>query len=822
MKFGPIRQIFRPLFGLEHRETTVRFLYAILFSALLIDVTVIVLSLFGGVSLSESTFLVLIVLLIFPAGLLLLVRRGHVNLAAVALVVLGWVGITWQAWRADGVYDTTIYVYIFIVFIAALLTNWQMSIAFSILSIVAIWFFAITETRGLRVLNLNSPLNVARDLTAIFIAVFFLIYLVIGAMRSSFNAIRKGEEKFRRIFHLSPVAIAIASLEEGRLLDANKAFWKLMGLDPESAIGKTTVELGFWRDDSERVEFVSALKAQTSIHNPAYKFNTGSGETRVALAFYELIDFENEPAVLTMLHDITEQKNAQLALQASEQKYRNFVERSVEGIWYLTFDPPIPTGLPAEEQVRLIYARGHISECNDTLAHMYGYGSRAELLGTNVLALSADEELNEINFQATLTLVKEGYRSSNRETVERTRAGKPVYFLNSAVGLIEDGNLLGLWGTQLDITALKNTEEALRRSEARTRALLDAVPDMIFELQQDGTILQVISSATHPSLRMSELFIGKSVREVFPSVADQMMFAIERVLKSGSLHAFEYPLLQGTENRTFEARVTYLSSGTVLAIIRDVSIQKWIQGEREDLITELERKNAELERFTYTVSHDLKSPLITIKGFLGFLREDAKAGNLKRLDDDMQRISAAADKMQHLLNDLLELSRIGRLVNESEFIDFGKLVAEVLELLHGRIHAGGIRVDVGENLPAVYGDRPRLFEVLQNLVDNAAKFMGDQPDPCIEIGQEGMPGNGAITLFVRDNGIGIDPRFKHRIFGLFDKLDPRTDGTGIGLALAKRIIEFHGGRIWVESELGKGATFYFTLPQDAHSNLNAG
>ncbi|RPI91834.1 MAG: PAS domain S-box protein [Chloroflexi bacterium] len=820
MKFGPIRQLFRPLFGLERRETTARFLYTILVCALIIDVGMIVFRMLEGELFSAIALRVLIGLLVAIAVLLLMVRRGYVKLAAFSLVVVGWMGITYQAWRADGVYDTTIYVYIFIVFIAALLTNWQTSITFSILSIAAIWFFAITEMKGLRVLNLNPPLNVARDLTAIFLAVFFLIYLVIGTIRRSMDTIREGEEKFRKIFHVSPVAIGIVSLEEGRLIDANEAYWRLLGLDPNSAIGKTTVDLGLWSSDSERAEFVEELKVHKSLHKSADKLRSQSGEERITLAFYELIDFEKEPAVLAMFYDITEQKQTQVALQASEQKYRNFVEQSMEGIWFLAFDRPIPISLPVEEQVELIYKRGYISECNDTLAHMYGYNSSKELLGAHVLNLTADAELNETNYQAMLRLVKEGYRSGSRETEERTRAGKTVYFLNSAVGVIADDTLIGLWGTQLDITALKNTEDALRRSEARTRALLDAVPDMIFELRQDGTILQLIASATHPSLRVSERFVGKSIREIFPSVADQMIFAIERALRSEHIHAFEYSLMQGDENRTFEARVTYLSTDTVLAIIRDVSVQKWIQGEREDLITELERKNAELERFTYTVSHDLKSPLITIKGFLGFLSQDAKTGNLKRLDIDLQRISDAADKMQRLLNDLLELSRIGRLMNEPESVDFNKLIAEVLELLHGRIHGGTvpIRVSVAGNLPNVYGDRPRLFEVMQNLVDNAAKFMGDQPDPCIEVGHQGMTADGLSILFVRDNGIGIDPKFKDRIFGLFDKLDPRTDGTGIGLSLAKRIIEFHGGRIWVESEPGQGATFYFTLPQAKTQN----
>jgi signal transduction histidine kinase len=245
--------------------------------------------------------------------------------------------------------------------------------------------------------------------------------------------------------------------------------------------------------------------------------------------------------------------------------------------------------------------------------------------------------------------------------------------------------------------------------------------------------------------------------------------------------------------------------------VRDVSLSKWAESERERLIDELEFKNAELERFTYTVSHDLKSPLITIKGFLGFVREDTEQGNMQRLHSDIQRISDATDKMQNLLNDLLELSRIGRLNNQPETIEMNVLLRDVIEILHGRIHAGNITMQVQENLPHVFGDRQRIFEVFQNLVDNAAKFMGAQPNPCITIGVEGER-DGKPIFMVRDNGIGIAAAYREKIFGLFDKLDSQSEGTGIGLALVKRIVELHDGRIWVESEPGKGATFYLTLP----------
>ena len=238
-----------------------------------------------------------------------------------------------------------------------------------------------------------------------------------------------------------------------------------------------------------------------------------------------------------------------------------------------------------------------------------------------------------------------------------------------------------------------------------------------------------------------------------------------------------------------------------------------IEREREALIDELKIKNDELERFTYTVSHDLKAPLITIRGFLGYLAEDVMEGDAERMRADMTRIVDATDKMQTLLNELLELSRIGRMMNPRELVPFADIAQEALDLVRGSIEARGVRVNLGPNLPAVYGDRPRLVEVVQNLVDNACKFMGEQPEPRIDIGQNSADEDGQPVFYVRDNGIGIEPQYQERIFELFHKLDAHTEGTGVGLALVKRIVEVHGGRIRVESEgIGKGTSFYFTLP----------
>lgn len=248
-----------------------------------------------------------------------------------------------------------------------------------------------------------------------------------------------------------------------------------------------------------------------------------------------------------------------------------------------------------------------------------------------------------------------------------------------------------------------------------------------------------------------------------------------------------------------------------IASITDLTAIKKAEAEREKLIAELTAINAELERFTYTVSHDLRSPLVTIKGFLGYLEKDALQGNMESFRKDMQRVSSATDRMDELLKELLELSRIGRLVNKPAEVPFETLVNEALEIVHGALEARRAAVEVHPNLPTVFVDKPRLVEVLQNLVDNAVKYMGDQKFPLIEIGMAGHDETDNPVFFVRDNGIGIPAKYHERIFRLFDKLDAKSESTGVGLAIVKRIIEFHAGKIWVESEVGKGSTFYFTL-----------
>ncbi len=233
----------------------------------------------------------------------------------------------------------------------------------------------------------------------------------------------------------------------------------------------------------------------------------------------------------------------------------------------------------------------------------------------------------------------------------------------------------------------------------------------------------------------------------------------------------------------------------------------------QGLVGELEAKNAELERFAYTVSHDLKSPLITIGGMLGLLEKEAAAGNADRVGHYAERVRTASRHMSRLLDELLELSRIGRVVNPTEEVRLEEVAVEAGTLLAESLDERGVELEISPGLPVVRGDRTRVLEVFQNLLDNAVRFLGDPPAPRIEIGTREQ--GGETVCYVRDNGIGVEPRYHDRIFELFERLDPGTEGTGIGLALVKRIVEFHGGRIWVESEgLGHGSTFCFVLPAE--------
>lgn len=233
----------------------------------------------------------------------------------------------------------------------------------------------------------------------------------------------------------------------------------------------------------------------------------------------------------------------------------------------------------------------------------------------------------------------------------------------------------------------------------------------------------------------------------------------------------------------------------------------------EALLAELTAKNAELESFVYTVSHDLKTPIVTIEGFIGALREDFSENISSVGEQYMNHMSNATRKMELLINELLNYSRIGRIEETKTEFSMNLAVQEAIEILQPQILTLGITVNVQADLPTVYADRKRIEQAMYNILSNAVKYIGqNNPNPRIDIGCREQ--NSEKIFWVQDNGIGIDQKYFEKIFQLFERLPPAklaAEGTGIGLAIVKRIIEHHGGRIWLTSDLDKGSTFYFTL-----------
>ncbi len=265
----------------------------------------------------------------------------------------------------------------------------------------------------------------------------------------------------------------------------------------------------------------------------------------------------------------------------------------------------------------------------------------------------------------------------------------------------------------------------------------------------------------------------------------------------------------------------------VTAAIRDVTDRKEIEREIQDLnmvlqrrATELEVANRELEAFSYSVSHDLRAPLRTIDGFSQALLEDYRDQLPSDAQNFLERVRNAAQRMAKLIDDLLELSRISRIPVERKSIDVSALAQSIAEELQQAEPARRVRFVIQPKLEA-HGDSQLLRIAMQNLMNNAWKFTSKLGEARIEIGKSSA--DGAPAFFVRDNGAGFDISYANKLFGAFQRLHAVTEfpGTGIGLATVQRIVHKHGGRVWAESVVDQGATFYFTLqPQEAPWRTN--
>ena len=350
----------------------------------------------------------------------------------------------------------------------------------------------------------------------------------------------------------------------------------------------------------------------------------------------------------------------------------------------------------------------------------------------------------------------------------------------------------------------KRMEEALRESETERKRVGEELKKSrasfysIVEKSVDGVIV-----------------VDREGMVRFTNPALAAMFGRTREELSGEL--FGFPVMSGESTE-----IDIIRRGGKTGVGEMYVVETEWEGERAYLITirdisehkqmeqELEAKNREMERFTYTVSHDLRSPLDTIRGFVDLVQEDLKQNELEEAAKDLQDIDKAARKMEKLLSDTLELSRIGRIANPPEDVPFGEIVKDALEQTAAPIKSSGVEISVAEDFPTVHVDQMRIAEVLVNLIGNSIKYAGEQPTPKVEISYR--VDREETVFFVKDNGIGIEKSEHEKVFELFYQVDQSGGGFGAGLAIVKRIIEVHNGRIWIESGRGKGCTVCFILP----------
>jgi PAS domain S-box-containing protein len=635
-------------------------------------------------------------------------------------------------------------------------------------------------------LMVTAPDGKERHYEYIFTPVFNppgVVQVVVGTSRETTER-RKTEERFQLVVEAAPNAMIMVSAD-GSICLVNGQTEKLFGYDRGELLGRNVAMLIPERFGSNH----RGLLGKFFTEPPERAGRAGrelSGVRRdgrevpleIALSSVNSADGE---FVLASIVDITERKKAvehSLLLTAVIEGAKDY------GIFML--DP-----------------NGHVLTWNEGAARLKGY-SEAEIVGQHFSrfyppeAIKSGHPENELRIARALGKYEdEGWRVRG----DGTRFWATV--LITAVH-DKDGKLRGFSKLTRDTTERKRTEERFQR-------VVEAAPSAMIMVGADG-LMTLVNNQT-------EKLFGYHRTELLGQNIEMLIPARFRANHGGQLATFfAAPVVRamGAGRDLFGVRkdgrevpieiglspIVTAHGQFVLASVIDITERKRYEGE-------LQSKSAEMERFTYTVSHDLKSPLITIKSYISMIDQELEGGNTDLIRADLQRVSKAADRMKILLDEVLALSRVGRVENTRQTVTLASLVEEALELNAGRIQQGNVRVEVAPDLPSVTVDRARIVEVLQNLIDNATKFMGDQAAPEISIGTSN--GGAETRFFVKDNGVGLEPKYHQRIFGLFDKLNPKSEGSGAGLAIVKRIIELHGGRIWVESAGSGGSTFWFTL-----------
>lgn len=623
--------------------------------------------------------------------------------------------------------------------------------------------------------------------------------------------VQHSEQRFQDIFDHAPIGMALTALD-GRLFEVNEALCELLRYSRSELLERSFGEIAD-PGESEAVPFARLLAGEANAFRTELRFRRKDGKPVWVLLSASLQrDMAGRPLhALAQIVDIGAIKAARDALAESEGRLKRVLEGSNDGFW----DRHIPSG---------------VSTFSARWAAMLGYSIdeiRPEVSSWENLVHPDDLPLCRRLLDQHLRGQRDRYEAVYRM---RHRGGHWVWILARGKAYEWDaaGRPVRMAGTHTDVTVRQLTMEALRMREQTLKAVLEALPIGIWIAGADGRITSANAAAMAmaPGVRYrairhggesdegwGEGSWGEGGRTVTPHEW-ALAHAIEMRDKVGE-RLVEIEFADGSQRTVLNSGLPILDEHGVplgaVAVNQDMT--RWLQLERDLLqrTRQLEEGNRELEQFAYVASHDLQEPLRKVSSFAQLFAKKYS----DRLDPTGQTyinfMVDGASRMQILVDDLLHYSRLTRGDRPRHPVDMNQVLQGVLADLQLAIREAEADIRVAP-LPAVLGDAGQLRALFQNLISNAVKYRAAELPTTVEIASTSHAGE--ATFWVRDNGIGIEPRYFERIFVIFQRLHARSEypGTGIGLAICKKIVDNHGGRIWVESTPGAGAAFFFTLP----------
>ena len=613
------------------------------------------------------------------------------------------------------------------------------------------------------------------------------------------EALRKSKEKFRDLANLLPQTVFEIDLA-GNFTFVNQHAIEATGYSLEDIEKKRLNAINlFIPEDRERImENLMKRFSGEDFNDHEYTLLRKDGKTYPVLIYSSPIIHNDIPEGLRgIVLDITDRKQMEEALRESEEKFRLLFENAQEGI--LTLDKE---GIIIDVNPRVL----EIIEC-----------TREDVIGKNLIDLLPIFNLDPKEVIKTFKELASGESVNMCDWEITTKKGRKITIAVKLALIEKDDNLFVASVTIDDISKRKIAENALKESEDKYRDLFENANDLIQSVNYDGKFDYVnkiwIDTLGYTENELKELSLKDILRpdklphcqEIFEKVcAGKPINKVETVFiaKDGrEIH------VEGAVNARFKEGKFIATRG----IFRDITDRKMAEEKLNRTLMELERSNKELETFAYVASHDLQEPLRMIASYLQLLEHRYRDRLDRDANDFINFAVDGAKRMQNLINDLLLYSRVGTRGKKFEITNSDEILNQALSDLKLLIDDSGAKITY-DPLPKVNADNVQVGQLFQNLIGNAIKFHNEEP-PKVHITAENLEKDWLFSI--ADNGIGIDPKYSDRAFMIFQRLHNKNDypGTGIGLAICKRIVERHKGKIWLKSKPGEGTTFYFTIPK---------